>query len=114
MKPFVLFVVTSDPRNSPRPVEALRIVVGTAAWKRVDVALYLGRSAVLTVAENVDDLVDADNLERYRPLLKDLARPVYIDAECRPPLTDTSVAIEALDKGGLARLAAQSTYLLRF
>ena len=36
MKPFVLFVVTSDPRNTPRPVEALRIAVGTAAWRRVD------------------------------------------------------------------------------
>jgi len=114
MKPLVLFVVTSDPRNSPRPVEALRIAVGTAAWKRVEVALYLGGSAVLTVAENVDDLVDADNLARYTPLLRDLAYPVYVDAESRSRLADTSVRIEALDRQGLGRLAAQSTYLLRF
>ena len=114
MKPFVLFVVTSDPRNSPRPVEALRMAVGTAAWKRVEVVLYLGGPAVLAVGENVDELVDADNLARYRPLLKDLTCPVYIDAECRSCLTDTSVRIEPLDKPGLGRLAAQSTYLLRF
>jgi hypothetical protein len=114
MKPFVLFVVTSDPRTSPRPVEALRIAVGTAAWKRVDIALYLGGPAALAVAENVDDVVDAENLTRYRPLLQELARPVYIDADFTPRLSETAVPIQALDTGGLARLAAQSTYLLRF
>ena len=114
MKPFVLFVVTSDPRISPRPVEALRIAVGTAVWKRADIALYLGGPAALVVAENVDDLIDADNLMTYRPLLAELARPVYVDPDSTRGLTETTVPIEPLDGLGLARLAVQSTSLLHF
>jgi sulfur relay (sulfurtransferase) DsrF/TusC family protein len=114
MKALALFVITSDPRTSARPVEAIRIAVGVAAWKRVEVAVYLHGSAVLTAAEEVDDLVDADNLLRYTPLLRDLGRPVYIDpkSECR--VTNTALVIEALDSSALARLAASSSYVLRF
>lgn len=114
MKPLALFIITSDPRASTYAVEAIRIAVGVAAWKRVDVAVYLRGPAVLTAAENVDDLVDADNLTRYTPLLRDLGRPVYIDSDFRPGLTEAAVPIEALDARGLAQLAAGSTYVLRF
>ena len=114
MKPLALFVITSDPRSSGHAVEAIRIAVGVAAWKRVDVAVYLAGPAVLTTANNVDDLVDADNLERYTPLLRDLGRPVYVDADFQTELTDCSVPIEALQGPALAALAARSTYVLRF
>ena len=114
MNPLALFVITSDPRTSPRPVEAIRMAVVVAAWKRVDVAVYLGGPAVLTAAENIDDLVDADNLVRYTPLLRDLGRPVYIDAHSESRVTETAVPIQALDTTGLAQLAASSSYLLRF
>lgn len=114
MKPLVLFVITSDPRISPRTVEAIRIAVGVATWKRVDVAVYLRGPAVLAAAENVDDLVDADNLTRYTPLLRDLGRPVYVDADFQPGLTGCSVPIEALEVPRVAALAARSTYVLRF
>lgn len=114
MKPSALFVITSDPRTSCHAVEAIRIAVGVATWKRVDVAIYLRGPAVLAAAENIDDLVDADNLTRYTPLLRDLGRPVYIDSEFRPGLTETAVPIEALDASGLAQLATRSTYVLHF
>jgi hypothetical protein len=114
MNPLALFVITSDPRTSARPVEAIRMAVGVAAWKRVDVAVFLRGAAVLAAAENIDDLVDAENLLRYTPLLRDLGRPVYIDAEGASQVTETSVPIEALDMPGLARLATNSSYLLRF
>src|SRR5688572_29939293 len=113
-KPLALFVITGDPRANGRVVEAIRIAVGVATWKRVEVAVYLRGPAVLAAAENVDDLVDSDNLMRYAPLLRDLGRPVYIDPSFGPELGDTSVPIEALDSPGLAGLAARTTYLLRF
>jgi sulfur relay (sulfurtransferase) DsrF/TusC family protein len=114
MKPMALFVIDVDPRTSGQAVEAIRVAVGVAAWKRVDVAVYLAGPAVLAAAENVDDLVEADDLVRYTPLLRELGRPVYIDGSFRPALTETSVRIETLDRRGLAELAARSTYLLRF
>ena len=114
MKPLVLFVISADPRKDGRAVEAIRVAVGVAAWKRVDVAVYLGGPAALAAAENVDDLVDADNMVRYTPLLRELGRPVYIDGTFKPGLTETTVPIEAMDRAGLAELAARSAYLLRF
>ncbi len=114
MKPLVLFVIDADPRRSGRAVEAIRIAVGIAAWQRVEVAIYLAGAAVLAAAENVDDLVEADNLVRYTPLLRDLGRPIYIDGTFKPGLTEATVPIEALDRAGLAALAARSTYLVRF
>jgi hypothetical protein len=114
MKPLALFLITSDPRSSPQPVEAIRIAVGVAVWKRVDVAVYLQGPAVLAAAENVDDLVGADDLVRYTPLLRDLGRPVYIDSESECRVTETPLPIEALNSSGLAGLAASSSYLLRF
>ena len=114
MNPQVLFVIDADPRTSGRAVEAIRVAVGIAAWRRVDVSVYLAGAAVLAAAENVDDLVEADNLVRYTPLLRDLGRPIYIDSTFEPGLTDTSVPIQAIDRSGLAALAARSTYLLRF
>ena len=114
MKPLVLFVISADPRKDSRAVEAIRVAVGVAAWKRVEVAVYLGGPAVLAAAENVDDLEDADNLLRYTPLLRELGRPVYIDGAFKPGLTEAAVPIEAMDRAGLAELAAHSSYLLRF
>ena len=106
MKPLVLFVIDADPRTSGRAVEAIRIAVGIAAWQRVDVAVYLAGAAVLAAAENIDDLVEADNLVRYTPLPRDLERSVYIDGSFEPGLTETTVPIEAIDRAGLAALAA--------
>ena len=41
MKPKLLLLVTSDPRTSARPAEAVRIAAGIGAWKKADVTLYL-------------------------------------------------------------------------
>jgi hypothetical protein len=114
MKPLVLFVIDADPRINGRAVEAIRIAVGIAAWRRVEVAVYLAGAAVLVAAENVDDLVEADNLVRYTPLLRELGRPIYIDSAFEPRLTETTLPIEAIDRTGLGALAALSTFLLRF
>lgn len=114
MKPLALFVIQSDPRTNGRAVEALRMAVGIAAWKRVDVAVYLGGPAVLAAGENADDLVGADDLVRYTPLLSELGRPVFIDRESGHALINATVPIQALDRTGLAKLAAESTYLLKF
>ena len=114
MKPLALFVINGDPRKDGSVVEAIRVAVGVAAWKRVDVAVYLSGPAVLAAAENVDDLVEAENLVRYTPLLRELGRPVCIDGSFAPGLSAAALPIKAIDRAGLAELAARSTYLLRF
>ena len=69
MTPGVLFIVTSDPRTSPRPAEAVRIAAGVGAWRKVAVTVYLRGPAVLALSEFPDDLSDGSNFSRYLPLL---------------------------------------------
>lgn len=76
-----LFVIASDPRTSHRPAEAVRIVAGVGAWKKVDVSLYLHGEAARILDETAGDFVDEEHFERYLPTVdrkniyvKDFAR----------------------------------------
>jgi len=76
-----LFVIASDPRKSPRPAEAVRIAAGVAAWKKVEVSLYLHGEAARMLEDATGDFVDEEHIERYLPTLdqkkiyvKDFAR----------------------------------------
>src|SRR6266498_3809879 len=71
MTPGILFIVTSDPRTSPRPAEAVRIAAGVGAWRKVAVTIYLRGAAVLALSEFPEDLADGDNFSRYLPLMRD-------------------------------------------
>ncbi len=111
-----LFVITSDPRTSARPAEAIRIAAGVGAWKKVAITLYLRGAAVLGLGEDPDDLFDEDNYTRYLPMVGELGRPVYVQ-QGAPWLGELGVAslpYEELDDDGLAALAARHDCVLRF
>ena len=115
-RPSILFLLTSDPRKSHRPAEAIRVAAGVAVWKRADVTVYLGGPAVLALGEWVDDLKDEDNYTRYLPLLAELGRPFFVQAGA-PELSelgDTIFPYKAIDEAHLAALAANSSSVLRF
>lgn len=111
----VLFVVTADPRTSPRPAEAVRIAAGVGAWKKVAVTVYLWGAAVLALSEYPDELTDGDHFRRYLPLVTESGG--LICAQRGAPLLgqigQAPVAFREIDPGELASLAAQNDYLLR-
>lgn len=74
-RPSVLFLLGSDPRSSARPAEAIRVAAGVAAWKKVDVTVYLRGPAVLALGEWLDELRDEDNYSRYLPFPRGRAAP---------------------------------------
>lgn len=117
MKPRVLILVTSDPKTSARPAEAVRIAAGLSASRETDTALYLGNAALLALSETCDELVDGDCFERYLPMVAE-SGALYLQ---RNSTFATDIDIDptrwkarTLDEEGLASLAADSTYLLRF
>lgn len=116
MNPKLLILVTSDPRTSARPAEAIRIAAGVGTWKKADVSLYLHGPAVLALGEWVDELVDEDNFTRYLPILGDWGRPVYVQAGAAElaDLGAPSLAHEAVTPAGLAQLMGEATYVMRF
>jgi hypothetical protein len=116
MKRALLFVVAEDPRQSGRPAEAIRIAAGVGAWKKAEIAVYLRGPAVLALAEFPDELVDADNYVRYLPLIRERGRPVYVQrgAAQLAELGEAAAPFEEIDDAQLAKLAADSTSVLRF
>jgi hypothetical protein len=116
MNPRVLFIVTGDPRTSPRPAEAVRIAAGVGVWQKADIAVYLREDAVLALGESADGLVDQDNYTRYWPVLADSSQPVYVqkNAAALRELGPAIVPFTEISDGQLAELAAEQTYVIRF
>jgi hypothetical protein len=116
MKPSALFIVTGDPRVNARPAEAIRIAAGVGTWKKADITVYLRGPAVLALSEYVDEFIDEDNYTRYFPIVAEFGRPIYVQrgAEMLGELGDSPLKFEEIDDAKLARLAANSNYVLRF
>lgn len=114
--PKVLFIVTGDPRVSPRPAEAVRIAAGVGAWKKVDITLYFRNEAVLALSEFADELVDEDNFTRYLPIAAEAGRPIYVQqgAPLLAELGEPSLPFQQLSDDELAAMAASSNCVLRF
>ncbi len=112
----VLILITSDPRTSHRPAEAIRIAAGVGVWKRAEVIIYLREPAVLALSEDTGGFVDEENYTRYLPLVRDSGHPIYVQrgAALLPKAGETSFKFEELADDELARLAAHSTYVMRF
>lgn len=64
-------IVREDPTKTHRPVEALRIALGLAAGDHT-VTIALFERACLLLTDDLDDVIDADILEKYLPSLKQL------------------------------------------
>jgi sulfur relay (sulfurtransferase) DsrF/TusC family protein len=73
-----LFVITSDPRTSHRPAEAIRIAAGVGAWKKVQVSVYLYGEAARILDDQAGDFVDEEHFSRYLPMLQEGAGKVYV------------------------------------
>jgi hypothetical protein len=73
-----LVTISSDPRTSARPAEAVRIAAGAGSWKKTEIRLLLRGPAGYALSEFADDLVDEDNFNRYLPIINEWNRPIYV------------------------------------
>ena len=73
----VLVVISEDPRASHRANEAMRISLGVVAGEN-DVMVVLTGPAVHLLDEDTDDLVDGDDIAKFRAALRKLNVPFHI------------------------------------
>ena len=85
----IALVIREDPRLSHRPVEALRIALGLAAGENPITVILIGQ-AVHLLAEEMEDIVDVEILEKYLPSFQHLAIPfvLILPDGPRPDLQD--------------------------
>jgi hypothetical protein len=79
----VLVVIAADPRTSHRAFEALRIGVGVVAGEN-EVTFVLRGPAVHLLDADTDDLVDGDDIAKFRDNLRRLGVPLHVEAEAVP------------------------------
>lgn len=116
MKPRVLFIVSADPRKSPRPAEAVRIAAGVGTWKKTDITIYLHGPAILALGTEAGELIGQEELARYWPILAESGSPICIEknAAALRDLIEPSVPFKEISTDELAGLAAEQTYVIRF
>jgi hypothetical protein len=108
----VLFIISSDPRASHRPAEAIRIAAGTGAWARAEVNVCLIGPATLMLGESEEALKDADQFSACLPILREARRPIYLLSETKSPTDDS--AVQEISLRELSRLALQHDVVARF
>lgn len=75
----IAVVIAEDPMKSHRPVEALRIALGLCAGDHETTVVLLGQAPLL-ITDEIDDVVDVDILEKYRPSFSQLSVPFIVES----------------------------------
>ena len=83
----MLVLISEDPRVSHRANEAMRIALGIVAGE-TPVDVVLTGPAVHLLDEDTDDLVDGDDVAKFRANLKRLGVPFHVEAGTVPEDAD--------------------------
>jgi hypothetical protein len=86
----VVVIITCDPRVSHRANEAMRIGLGVLAGDNA-VTLILRGPAVHLLDADTDDLVDGDDIRKFRASLRDLEVPFHVESDAVPGDPDWNV-----------------------
>ena len=79
----VLVVISADPRVTHRANEAMRIGLGIISGEN-DVTFVLMGPALHLLDADTDDLVDGDDIAKFRGNLKSLDIPFHVDRDAIP------------------------------
>ena len=79
----VLVLISVDPRESHRANEAMRIGLGIVSGEN-DVTFVLTGPAVHLLDDDTDELVDGDDIAKFRASLRGLGIPFHVEAGVAP------------------------------
>jgi hypothetical protein len=79
----VVVLIAEDPRTSHRAFEAMRIGVGVVAGENAVTFVLTGPAAHLLDADT-DELVDGDDIAKFRASLRALGVPFHVEASAIP------------------------------
>ena len=112
----VLVLISEDPRASHRANEAMRIALGIVAGE-TPVDIVLAGPAVHLLDEDTDDLVDGDDIAKFRASLKTLGVPFHVEAGRTPHDPDWNVdghPVVTLTRDAIIGLASRARRALVF
>jgi hypothetical protein len=112
----LLVLISGDPRASGRAFEAMRIGVGLVAGEHA-VTFVLAGPAVHLLDADTDDLVDGDDVARFRESLRGLGVPFHVvaaDVPADPDWNEAAHPVVRILPGRLAELVGEAGRVLAF
>lgn len=79
----VLVIISSDPRATHRAFEAMRIGVGVVSGENA-VTFVLTDGAVHLLDGDTEELIDGDDIAKFRGTLKQLGIPFHVEETAVP------------------------------
>jgi len=99
----VVVVISADPRTTGRAFEAMRIGVGVVAGEN-EVTFVLRGPAVHLLDADTDDLVDGDDIAKFRDNLRRLEVPFHVEESAIPADADWNESGHPIVKVTTARI----------
>jgi len=112
----VVVLISADPRRSHRANEAMRIGLGVVAGEN-DVTFVLTGPGVHLLDADTDELVDGDDIARFRANLRALGIPFHVEADSIPSDTDWNAdrhEVIPITRERIAELVRQGRRFLAF
>lgn len=114
--PPVVVLISSDPRSSHRANEAMRIGLGIVAGEN-DVTFVLAGPAAHLLDGDTDELVDGDDIAKFRANLKALGIPFHVATDAIPTDPDWNAdghEVVSVSRERIAELLRQGRRFLVF
>jgi len=110
-----LVVISEDPRVSHRANEAMRIALGVVAGDN-EVHVVLTGPAVHLLDEDTDDLVDGDDIAKFRAALKKLGVTFHVEGALptAPGWNADRHPVDSVSRAQIAALVPRATRYLVF
>ncbi len=75
----IIFLIRSNPCESHRPAEAIRIAAGLGTGN-ISIKIVLSGEAPRVLSQDEEDLEDMDIIEKFLPIIKDWEIPLYVES----------------------------------
>src|SRR5688572_26775796 len=109
----VLMTIASDPAESARPGEAVRIAAGVGAWRKVQVHVYLKGAAVKALDEFADELKNGELFTQYLPSIPEHGGKIIVDmANFRLTSVNSVIPFEAMTSKQIQKLASEVDHVM--
>jgi len=111
----VVVLIRTDPFDSPKGVEAIRMALGLGSGVNLVDIILMGNAPFL-LSEEREKLVDYETLEKYISNFEDTDKPFYVDESflLKHPDFKTPYKFESVSRGDIAKILEAGKKFLIF
>jgi len=115
MSPKIIFLIRSNPCESPRPAEAIRIAAGLGVNNNT-IKIILSGDAPRLLSADEEEIIDLDIIEKFLPIIEEWNIPVYVDkmSSGHVHLKDSNYKFRELDTDEISETIAGGQYTFVF